>query len=65
MSDKQPEEPVRGGESDRDGGDKVVRPATVWHPLFYGLMDERAPPGIEIRTEIVLSQQPRRAGRAG
>jgi hypothetical protein len=63
MSDRQPEEPVRGGEreSDRDGGDKVVRPATVWHPLFYGLMDERAPPGIEIRTEIVLSQQPRRA----
>ena len=63
MSDKQQEDAARGGEcaSDGDGSEQVVRPATAWHPLFYGLMDEGAPPGIEIRTEIVLSQQPRRA----
>jgi hypothetical protein len=63
MSEKQQEDAARTGEraSDGDGSDQVVRPATAWHPLFYGLMDEGAPPGIEIRTEIVLSQQPRRA----
>jgi hypothetical protein len=63
MSEKQPEEAVRGGEraSDDVDFDQVVSPATAWHPLFYGLMDDGAPPGIEIRTEIVLSRQPRRA----
>jgi hypothetical protein len=65
MSEKQQEDAgrARGGEraSDRDGSDKVVRPATAWHPPFYGLMSEGAPPSTEIRTEIVLSQQPRRA----
>jgi hypothetical protein len=64
MSDKQEDaaRAQRGERSaERDGSDKVVRPATAWHPLFYGLMDAGAPSSIEIRTEIVLSQQPRRA----
>lgn len=62
MSDKQ-EDTERRDErpSERDGNDKVVRSATAWHPPFYGLMTEGAPASIEIRTEIVLSQQPRRA----
>jgi hypothetical protein len=40
---------------------KSVRAATVWHPPFYDLMTEGAPPTTEVRTEVVLSQQPRRA----
>jgi hypothetical protein len=65
MSDKQ--QPgagrVRAGErvSERGGKDMVVLPATAWHPPFYGLIEDGAPPSTEIRTEIVLSQQPRRA----
>jgi hypothetical protein len=40
---------------------KPVRATTVWHPPFYDLMMESAPPTTEVRTEVVLSQQPRRA----
>ncbi|HWN68991.1 MAG TPA: hypothetical protein VNM90_15240 [Haliangium sp.] len=63
MLDEQQEGTGSAGRGGREPGvgDQVVHPATAWHPLFYGLMDEGAPPGLEIRTEIVLSQQPRRA----
>jgi hypothetical protein len=70
MSDNQQEDAGREhrGErtSDRAGNDRVgntmvVLPATAWHPPFYSLVTADAPPSIEIRTEIVLSQQPRRA----
>ena len=40
---------------------KPVRATTVWHPPFYDLMTDGAPPTTEVRTEVVLSQQPRRA----
>jgi hypothetical protein len=39
----------------------AVRGATAWHPPFYDLLTEGAPPTTEVRTEVVLSQQPRRA----
>jgi hypothetical protein len=41
--------------------EKAVRAATAWHPPFYDLITEGAPPTTEIRTEVELSQQPRRA----
>jgi hypothetical protein len=41
--------------------ERAVRGATAWHPPFYDLLAEGAPPTIEVRTEVVLSQQPRRA----
>lgn len=48
-------------EQDRDTAQRPMRAATAWHPPFYDLIAEGAPPSIEIRTEVVLSQQPRRA----
>jgi hypothetical protein len=39
----------------------AVRGATAWHPPFYDLVTECAPPTTEVRTEVSLSQQPRRA----
>jgi hypothetical protein len=48
-------------EKDKDTPRKPTHAATAWHPPFYDLMTEGAPPSIEIRTEVVLSQQPRRA----
>jgi hypothetical protein len=39
----------------------TIRGATAWHPPFYDLLTEGAPPTTEVRTEVVLSQQPRRA----
>jgi hypothetical protein len=48
-------------EKDKDTPRKPVHAATAWHPPFYDLMAEGAPPSTEIRTEVVLSQQPRRA----
>jgi hypothetical protein len=40
---------------------RAVRGATAWHPPFYDLVTQGAPPTTEVRTEVVLSQQPRRA----
>ncbi|HWN70939.1 MAG TPA: hypothetical protein VNM90_25025 [Haliangium sp.] len=48
-------------EKDKDTTRKVMHAATAWHPPFYDLMTEGAPPSTKIRTEVVLSQQPRRA----
>jgi hypothetical protein len=39
----------------------AVRGATAWHPPFYDLVTRCAPPTTEVRTEVSLSQQPRRA----
>ena len=48
-------------EKEKDTTRKPMHAATAWHPPFYDLMNEGAPPSTEIRTEVVLSQQPRRA----
>ena len=48
-------------EKEKDTARKPIHAATAWHPPFYDLMTEGAPPSTEIRTEVVLSQQPRRA----
>jgi hypothetical protein len=48
-------------ENEKDTDRKPMHAATAWHPPFYDLMTEGAPPSTEIRTEVVLSQQPRRA----
>jgi hypothetical protein len=48
-------------EKDKVTARKPMHAPTAWHPPFYDLMTEGAPPSIEIRTEVVLSQQPRRA----
>jgi hypothetical protein len=34
---------------------------TAWHILFAALLEERAPPGFELRTEVPLSLEPQRA----
>ena len=53
---------LRGRRRDREKQrDKVVRAATVLHPPFYDLVHRGAPPTMEVRTEVVLSQQPPRA----
>jgi hypothetical protein len=65
MSDNQQEDAGREHRGERAsnwaGNHMVVLPATAWHPPFYSFVTADAPPSIEIRTEIVLSQQPRRA----
>lgn len=34
---------------------------TAWHVAFAALIAERAPPGIEVRTEVQLTSEPQRA----
>jgi hypothetical protein len=48
-------------EKEQDTARKSMHAPTAWHPPFYDLVSEGAPPSTEIRTEVVLSQQPRRA----
>ncbi|GAB4538372.1 MAG: hypothetical protein Tsb0020_52570 [Haliangiales bacterium] len=39
----------------------LIRGPTIWHPPFYELISERAPPTTEVRTEIELSKRSQRA----
>ncbi len=34
---------------------------TPWHPMFAALLQENRPPGVEVQSEVVLSNEPRRA----
>jgi hypothetical protein len=37
------------------------RQFTLWHECFYACITDRAPPGFDLRTELLLSLRPRRA----
>lgn len=43
------------------GPEPAQRQFTLWHECFYACISDRAPPGFELRTEVLLSLRPRRA----
>ena len=34
---------------------------TAWHVMFVALLEERAPPGVDVRSEVPLTNEPQRA----